>query len=456
MNPPGNDAPAEPVQPPFSLKKDPPPPAAAAPARDDAPARPAAAPARLRSLDALRGFDMFWILGAGTLVKALEKLTDNGFTRFLSGQLQHVQWEGLVFYDLIFPLFLFIVGVSAVLSLDRALERDGPVKTAARVVRRSILLYLLGILYTGGLSQRWPEVTLGGVLHRIAACYLCSGLLYVGVHRMSVGRRWKVLAGSAAVLLAGYWALMALVPFPDIELRPPARGEAPAANNVEAVAARIGLARALDDPAAVAAAVPGRIHGLYEEHRNLSNYLDFRLLPGRKMAVYYINEGILSTLPSIALCLFGMLAALHLRGPGAPGWKAAALLAGGALLIALGLLWSPSFPVIKRIWSSSFCLIAGGCSAAMLAVFHWTVDVRGWSRWCTPFVWIGMNPITLYLSTKFISYTRSAEMLLGGDVKAFLDGKARGLGDLAIALGALALVFLLAWFLHRRKIFLKV
>ncbi len=411
------------------------------------PSEPAPAKERLRSLDALRGFDMFWILGAGTLVAALGKMADNDFTRFLSGQLRHVEWAGMVFYDLIFPLFLFIVGVSAVFSLDRSLERDGTARTVARVVRRSVLLYVLGILYTGGLSKPWPEIALGGVLHRIAACYLCAALLYVCVRK-----RWRAIAGAAAALLVGYWALMTFVPFPNIELRVPARGEEPWVNNVEAIAGRIGS----HDPAAIAAAAPQRVRGLYEEHRNLSNYLDFRFLPGKKMAVYYINEGLLSTLPSVAICLFGMLAALLLQGGASPGWKVGALLLGGALLAGLGLLWSLQFPLIKRIWTSSFCLVAAGCSAGMLAVFHWIVDVRGWSRWCAPFVWIGMNPITLYLSTKFISYTKSAEMFLGGDVKAFLDGKAQGLGDLAIALGALGLVFLLAWFLHRRRIFLRV
>ena len=402
---------------------------------------------RIRAVDALRGFDMFWILGAGTLVTALGKMSDSAFTRFLSGQLKHVQWAGMVFYDLIFPLFLFIVGVSIAFSLDRALERDGRAKTVGRIVQRSVLLYLFGVLYTGGLTQRWPEIALGGVLHRIAACYLCAALIYVWC-----AQRMKVIASIAAALLAGYWALMTFVPFPDIELRKPDKGEVPAQNNVEVVAARIGS----HDPAAIAAAVPQRVSGLYEEHRNLSNYLDFRFLPGKKMATYYINEGLLSTLPSIAICLFGIFAGRLLKGGAAPNRKVVLLFAAGAAGILLGWLWSFQFPLIKRIWSSSFVLVASGCSAMALGLFYWIVDVRGWNRWCTPFVWIGMNPITLYLSTRFIAYSKSAEMFLGGDVKAFLDARAQGLGDLVVAFGALGFVFLLAWFLHRRKIFLRV
>ncbi len=399
----------------------------------------AAPPAeRLRSVDALRGFDMFWILGAGIFVKALDKMSDNSPTRLLAEQLQHVQWEGVRFYDLIFPLFLFIVGVSLVFSLDRTLARAGRAKAVVQIVRRSVLLFLLGVLYSGGLSDRWPDVTLGGVLQRIAACYLFAALIYVWY-----ASRLKVIAGIAAALLVGYWALLSFVPFPDLRLEK---------GSVEEVAQRIGS----HDPAVIAAAVPGRVQGLYEEHRNLANYLDFRFLPGKKMSLYYINEGLLSTLPSIALCLFGIFAGRLLKGGTDPRRKVALLFAAGAAGIVLGCLWSLQFPLIKRIWTSSFVLVSGGYSAAMLGLFYYVVDVRKWNRWCEPFVWIGMNSITLYLSARFINYTGSAEKFVGGDVKAFLDSQVQGLGSLGIAVSGLGLVFLLAWFLHRRRIFLRV
>jgi predicted acyltransferase len=393
---------------------------------------------RVRSVDALRGFDMFWILGAGLFVKALEKMSDGAPIRTIADQLQHVQWEGVRFYDFIFPLFLFIVGVSLVFSLDRTLARNGRAKAVLQIVRRSALLYLLGIFYTGGLSHRWPDVTLGGVLHRIAACYLFAALIYVWC-----ASRLKVIAGIAAALLVGYWALLTFVPFPDLKLENPA---------VEEIAKRIGS----DSPAAIAAAVPERVHGLYEESRNLANYLDFRFLPGKKMAVYFINEGLLSTLPSIAICLFGIFAGRLLKSGADPRRKVALLLAAGAAGIQIGWLWSFQFPLIKRIWTSSFILVASGYSAMLLGLFYYIVDVRKWSRWCEPFVWIGMNPITLYLSTRVISYSQVAEMFVGGDVKAFFDARAQGLGSLVVATFALGLVFLLAWFLHRRRIFLRV
>ena len=161
------------------------------PAQTSAESLPAAA-GRIRSVDALRGFDMFWILGAVPLVKALDKMSGNAFTRFLTAQLTHVQWAGVVFYDFIFPLFLFIIGVSLVFSLDRALVRDGRAKVAGHIVRRSVLLFLFGVFYSGGLSHRWPDVAMGGVLQRIAACYLAASLLYVWC-----SSRLKVIAGIA-------------------------------------------------------------------------------------------------------------------------------------------------------------------------------------------------------------------------------------------------------------------
>ena len=381
---------------------------------------------------------MFWILGAGTLVKGLGKMGDNSVTQFLTHQLTHVPWAGLVFYDLIFPLFLFLVGVSIVFSLDKALAREGRGAAMKRIVWRSVLLYLFGILYSGGLSHPWPDISLGGVLQRISLCYLGAASIYV-----ALASRLKAIAAIAAGLLIGYWALLTFVPFPDLLLEKA---------TVEKIARQIGS----NDPAAIAAAVPQHVSGVYEEGRNLTNYVDFRFLPGKKMSLYYINEGLLSTLPAIPICLFGIFAGRLLKSDRDERRKVLWLVAAGVASGLAGCLWAVQFPVIKRIWTSSFILIASGYGALMLALFYYIVDVRKWDRWCEPFVWIGMNPITLYLSGKFISYSQAAEMFVGGDVKAWLDAQAQGLGSLVIALTSLGLVFLLAWFLHRRRIFLRV
>jgi predicted acyltransferase len=389
-------------------------------------------------VDALRGFDMFWIIGAGPLVVALERMSDNAVTRFLSTQLKHVQWEGLHCYDVIFPLFLFLVGVSIVLSLDKTLAQAGKGRAIGRVLRRSVLLYLLGVFYYGGISHPWPDIQLAGVLQRIALCYLAAALLYCTVPS-------RALPAIGAALLVGYWALLMFVPFPDLHLDKA---------TVQALAAEIGS----DSPAAIAAAVPERVHGVYAEGYNLTNYFDFRFLPGKKSQTHYINEGLLSTLPSIVLCLGGIGAARLLQNQRLTGLsKVAWLFIAGAAAVLLGYLWSWQFPIIKRIWSSSFVLLAGGYSALLLGVFYLIVDVWQWRRWCEPFVWIGTNALTIYLAVNIVSFHQLAERLVGGDVKQFLNASiASGLGELTVAVVSLGLALMLVRFLYRRKIFLRL
>lgn len=400
---------------------------------------PAAESSRLLSLDALRGFDMFWILGATSIAGALQKMKANDVTTLLTTQLTHVTWEGFRFYDLIFPLFLFIVGVSMVFSHDKALARGGRAEVLGRVVRRSLLLFALGVFASGGLSKPWPEVALGGVLHRIAACYLLASLLYVFV------RSARGLIVSSLVLLVGYWVLLTFVPVPDFKLDKPV---------VDEIATRIGS----DSPSAISASVTARVTGSYEEGRNLTNHLDFRFLPGKKAQTYYINEGLLSTLPAVALSLFGALAALLFKNAGiTPERKVLWLLVGGAACIALGLLASLQFPLIKRIWTSSFVLVAGGTSACLMALFYGVVDVLGWRGWCRPFVWIGCNPLTLYILNPIVGFQALAARLVGGDVSRFFDAWiAPGFGGLVVAVTGMALVVLLARFLYQRGIFLRV
>jgi predicted acyltransferase len=382
-------------------------------------------------------------------VHAVDKLSVNPATRFLSTQLQHVTWSGFRFYDLIFPLFLFIVGVSMVFSLDRAIAERGRGRAILRVLRRSVLLYALGVFYSGGLSQPWPDVALAGVLQRIAACYFFAAMIYC-----FVPSAWGIAALCASLLL-GYWALLAWVPFPDLKLEP---------ETVERIAARIGSASSAKitsaeiTPAKVAAAVPGRVRGVYEEGRNLTNYVDFRYLPGRKTQTYYINEGLLSTLPAIALPLFGALAGLLLKNERvSPSRKVAWLLAAGAAGVTLAMLWAPHFPLIKRIWTSSFVLLTAGLSAMCLALFYYVIDVRRRRTWCQPFVWIGSNAITLYLTAQIVNFQAVAARLAGGDVKQFLDAHvAEGAGSVCVALVGLTLMILFARFLYQRRIFIRV
>ena len=388
---------------------------------------------RVMSLDALRGFDMFWIAGGGLMVSALDRWTSNPVFGFVKNQLTHVSWAGFRFYDLIFPLFVFLVGVSIALSVPRSLERHGRARTVRHILVRGVLLFLVGIFYSGGLSGGWGEIRVLGVLNRIAICYTAAALLFTFFQP-----RW--LVGWALAFLVGYWALMTWVPIRDIKLQSAALAE---------LTARTGETNA----ATLFANTTTRISGQFEPGYNLSNHLDFQYLPGRLYDRYWDPEGLLSTLPAIASCLLGVLAGWwQLKSSMKPGQRSLALLAAGILCVALGYLWGLQFPVVKKIWTSSFVLVAGGYSLILRGIFHQIIDVWGWRTWCQPFVWIGANALTIYLAASFLNFRRVADRLAGGPIKAAL-GPA---GDTVVALVAVALLFAFARFLYRRKIFLRL
>lgn len=366
-------------------------------------------------MDALRGFDMFWILGGDSLAQAIKKLSGSGEDplgragQFIGGQLEHADWEGFRFYDLIFPLFVFIVGVSLVFSLTRLVEREGRASAHKRIFRRFVLLFALALIYSGGVSKLWPDIRLMGVLNRIALCYLFASLLFLNF-------RLRGLVVAFLTLVVGYWALMTFVPVPEIGA------------------------------------------GSFAKGANLANWIDSQFLPGKRYDGTWDPEGLLSTLPAIGTCLLGVFAGLLLKDSRVrPEQKSWWLLGGGAVLVVLGWLGGVQFPVIKKIWTSSFVLVAGGYSAMLLGLFHHIVDVKGHQRWATVFIWIGANAITLYFADSIIGFERLAQRLVGGDVAAFLDSTVTpGMGHFVGACAGLALAIALAGFLFRRKIFLRV
>lgn len=365
-----------------------------------------AAPAtpRLLSLDALRGFDMFWIVGAEELVRGLGKITEGGPIGLIADQLRHKAWAGFHFEDLIFPLFVFIVGVSLVFSLTKAITQAGRRAALIRIVRRFALLYLLGILSYGGLSTPVEKIRLLGVLQRIALCYLFASVLFCYL-------KPKALAAVCAGLLVGYWALLSFVP------------------------------------------VPGHGAGNFAEGANLANYVDAQFLPLRKWDGDHDPEGLLSTLPAIASCLLGVFAGLLLQNSAVPERKKVGYLVGAGLAcLAVGWLWHLNFPVIKKIWTSSFVLVAGGYSCLLLAAFYQIIDVWKCQKWATPFVWIGVNPITIYFGGRFIDFEALAKLFVGGPVAAASGRYA----ELLLAVVSLAFGFLFLRFLYQRKIFLRV
>jgi predicted acyltransferase len=394
--------------------------------------------ARILSVDALRGFEMFWIIGGEEVAKALEPMRGGPLLSIFTEQLKHVEWVGFHFFDGIFPLFLFLMGVSIVLSMDRMISTAGCQGAVMRIVKRSVLLFVVGMFYYGGLSRAWPDVQLMGVLPRIALCYLAGASLYMMLPR-------KGIAVAAVMCLVAYWAAMTFVPFPDVNLSHGTLGKK-------------GSQADMKPPAVMLAGVTQSVSGIFEEGRNLAHYVDYRWLPGKKRNLYYTNEGLFSTIPALATTLFGIMAGCLLTNNRlTPKQKITCLLGAGAAGIALGLLWGLQFPVIKRIWTSSFCLVASGFASMMLATFYLIVDVWRWQKWCTPFLWIGSNALAAYLVVNLVDFPAIAARFVGGDVEVFLDEHvAMGMGGLLIALVGLALPVLLVRFLYQKKIFIRL
>jgi predicted acyltransferase len=383
---------------------------------------------RVLSLDALRGFDMIWILGLDEFLIVLHKKYPNAVTRFLAAQVNHANWTGLTPYDIIFPLFVFIVGVSVVLSLSKIIQTQGRIPAVRRVVTRTVLLYILGLLYYGGLSKTIGDIRLLGVLQRIALCYLFAGLGFIFLHRPQpdpqaehrsrtgflysewlAASRWLVLALVALLII--YWALMTFVPVP-----------------------RVGA-------------------GKYTEGKNLANYIDKKYLPLYKWDGDHDPEGLLSTLPAIGTCLMGVLAGVLLKQDSMISQKKALWLMGAGLVALIaGYLWSLQFPIIKKIWTSSYVLAAGGYSMLLLAFFYQVIDVWRLQKWAIPFVWVGTNAITLYLAVNFINFKYLSSLLVGGPVEHAL-GHA---GEPILVGVAVLLVWLLGYFLYRRKVFIRL
>jgi len=409
----------------------------------------ASAPSRrIVSVDALRGFDMFWILGADSIFYAIHELSKNTSAgwlakpaAFVAEELDHAEWAGFHFYDLIFPLFVFIMGVSTVYSLSRIIEQEGRAAAVRRVLKRGVLIFLFGLIYTGGFMKPWPDIRLMGVLNRTAICYVFGGLIFCYC-------RPRTMVAIAVSLLLGYWALMAWVPFPDV--RP-----VPGGDSVISKEAGFTSVSQLN------LASTNYLHGSYVQGVNLANYLDQKYLPGFKYDGTYDPEGYLSNLPAVVTGLLGIFAGLLLQKTSVPDRKKVAwLLGAGAASAALGWIWNIEFPVIKKIWTSSYVLVAGGYSAMLLGAFYWLVDVQKWQKWCQPFIWIGMNPITLYMTSCFLGgggFDKLALRFAGGSVKNFLDDHlAPGCGSLLIALIGVALFIWFARFLYQRKIFLRL
>ena len=349
---------------------------------------------------------MFFIVGMEEVFEALSEMFP--MSPSLNDRLQHAPWAGFHFYDLIFPLFAFIVGVSLVFSLSKSIATEGRPATTGKLIRRSAVLYLLGICVYGGIGGGIEHVRLLGVLQRLALCFCGAGLAFVWLSP-------RKMVALTVTLLVGYWAMLTFIP------------------------------------------VPGFGAGDFAEGHNLTNWIDRMFLPFRKWDGDHDPEGLLSTLPAIATSLLGVFAGMLLRNPAVePARKVRLLVAWGCAGVVLGLLWHLQFPIIKKLWTSSFVILTAGISSLLLAGFYHVIDIKQRRSWCQPFVWIGMNAITIYLIAHFVKLEPIANCLVGGEIHSGLNHICPGLGDLTTALLALAFAILICRFLFVRKIFLRV
>lgn len=361
---------------------------------------------RLFSLDVLRGFDMSFIMGGEVVLICLASLFPN--LKFLGEQMGHSQWDGFTFYDLIFPLFLFLAGISFPFSMAKQLSLGkSKEKISLKVLKRGMLLVILGVIYNGLLQFDFETLRYASVLGRIGLAWMFASLLYIWLER-----RWLVLL--SVVILLGYWALLALLVAPD----------------------------------APAGASPFSMDG------SIVGYVDRCLLPGTLHNGIHDPEGLLSTLPAIVTAMFGLFTGEFVRSKSMQNeYKRVAVMSGAAIvLLVAGYLWDIVFPINKNLWSCSFVCCAGGWSLLLFALFYLIVDVIGWRKWAFPFRVIGMNSITIYLAQQFVDFSTPVNALFGGVLKFLPEG--------FYALGWWCCYMLVCWallyFLYNKKVFLKV
>ncbi len=361
-------------------------------------------PERLMSLDALRGFDMFWIIGGESVAHAAAKLTGWAWLVWLSAELHHPEWHGFSFYDLIFPLFLFMAGVSMPFSFEKRLGRGDTTQQLHRhVIVRGLMLVLLGWIYAGILKFEWETMRYPSVLGRIGLAYLFAGLIVL--HTELRGRLIWIVG-----LLVGYWAALKFIPVPEF-----------GAGDLE----------------------PGH---------TLTDYIDRTLIPGRLYKGVRDPEGILGTIPAIGTALAGAITGQLLKNPRLTGYvKTAVMAAAGVACLGLAWLWNLEFPINKNLWSSSFVLQCAGWSLLFLALFYLVIDVWKLRWWTLPLVVIGSNSILIYMAQRVIDFKYTTHFFFDG-----LLGLAGEYQRLLLAMAVLLVKWLFLYLMYRKRIFLRV
>ena len=361
---------------------------------------------RLYSLDALRGFDMFWIMGAEDIFHNLNKATGSPVFGAIAEELTHPAWNGFHFYDLIFPLFLFMSGVATPFSVGRDREKGKtPNQLLGRVIKRGLLLVLIGVLYNNGLEiQPLSEIRFGSVLGRIGLAWMFANIIY-----LYTKERTQMICFAA--ILIGYWLLLAFN------------------------------------------SAPGFPMGDLTMQGNFASYIDRSVLPGRLYLGIHDPEGLISTIPAIASGLLGILAGNFLKnGTMSPERKSLAMAILGLLFVGVAHVWGIVFPINKNLWTSSFAMNVGGYSLILLSLFYYIIDVLGYKKWAFFFKVIGSNSIFIYVSGRFIEWDYAT------------NGFFKWLGQLAgdpynavlLAIAYVLVKWSVLYLMHEKKIFLRV
>ena len=363
---------------------------------------------RLLSIDTLRGMDMLLIMGLSTLIVNLCNLFPGGSDFWLARQMHHVAWDGLTIMDMVFPVFLFIAGLSFPFSYASQVEKG---RTSWEIHRkifvRCLVLIALGIVYNGFFNLKFPQ-RYASVLGRIGLAWMFAALLYVH-------GKPKTRIIIATVLLVGYGLLITFVGAPD----------------------------------APAGAGPLTKDGC------LNGWVDRLLLPGRLHNGNFDPEGLLGVIPATVTAMLGMFTGEFIRLPEekySGGKKTLLMLGAATALIAAGLLWSLSLPLNKKLWTSTFVLVVGGISVALYALVYYIVEVKGHTEWTFFFRVIGLNSITIYLLQQMVPFQEVTRFFLGGTAALLPESW----GAVLLAAGYIAVCWLLLHFLYKHKVFLKV
>ncbi len=368
---------------------------------------------RLVSLDAFRGATI-----AGMIL-----VNNPGTWSAIYPQLEHAEWNGWTFTDWIFPFFLWIVGVALTISFSSRLERGFTRKQMLlQVFRRFLIIFGIGLFLAGFPSFNVATIRILGVLQRIAICYLVSSIVVLYGKGLRTQILWLV------GLLLSYWLIMKLVPVPEIGT------------------------------------------GVMERGKNLSAYVDRIFLSGHMwwQTKTWDPEGIVSTLPAVATTLFGVLTGHFLRGNLSKEEKTSWMFVAGNILLLTGATLDMWLPINKSIWTTSYSIFMAGWALVCFALFYWLIDVKGYKRWPTPFIILGMNAIAIYSLSEFIGklYTSvivfrqpdgtesSLQELIFKSL--FLPLASPVNASLMFALCFLLFIFSLAWIMWKKKWFIRV